>query len=68
MAPKLYLLNIVTLEFRISTYEFGGYTDIQVKTHLIFFFFFFFTGSGTYKQKVLQSTVLDYSPPPAKCS
>ena len=40
MAPKLYLLNIVTLEFRISTYEFGGYTDIQVKTHLIFFFFF----------------------------
>ena len=67
MTPKLYLLNIITLEFSISTYEIGGYTNIQVKTRLIFFFFFF-TGSGTYKQKVLQTTVLDHSAPPAKCS
>lgn len=63
MTPKLYLLNIVTLEFKISTYEFGGHTNIQVKT-----LFFFFTGSGTYKQKMLQTTILDYSPPPAKYS
>lgn len=62
MTPKLYLLNIVTLEFKISAYEFGGQTNIQVKTH------FFFTGIGTYKQKMLLTTILDYSPPPAKYS